>query len=1061
MVKKFAATSSLASATFDNAAESGFKRVARGEDAQDASASEGPRSYYIDGSRKIDIRGILEKVAESFNISKDPADYIYEAIRANTTNVSNENHDAFHKTELLTFDPIKRRAVYQTYIEKPHHLNHDTAITRKARGVIVDAHYNDTSPALDRCPSCDFETREASARDPSGIHCKKCGSTVKDEFVEILVAVDTKKDPYLADAIKTGHARSGSMGCFLPGTPITMADGTRTPIEDIRVGDQVITHTGARAKVEEIFVRKYKDSVYHVEIQGLSSPVVATGNHPFWVVDLKTRKGEWVEADQLDKGQYLRCPNTTKVGREGDALVDGDGLIRKIKAIKAESYSGPVYNFEVGHDDHSYVAGGVAVHNCNCVSTTCNVCQHVAYSVDQFCEHIKRGNKGTFWAREGNQEWRRVEAKALDHEFKKRGRKFVREDFCFAKIEPDLENKTAAVAKPFEVRKAFENCNQVEFDEYSRVDQPADPKANQIEILKTASADDPTPEELEMESRALVLRAQANQLEAKARLRRRAQSMSGDGEDLIVSGEVDLESALHIQTPEGDHLEAPDGSKVVVAPAGEEPLPMDMPPDQVPGQPAPGGIEEVTDQMTNPGLGQPGLQQQQQWEPEALGILPPASGALESRPGRRGKRMEKSSLFTQDYGEFYADVTQEGNALIVSPAGPVMVVTAACELPQESDRRAFGREVLASVLADGLLETFTRYDGTFSPRFAQILDAAVNEMQDYKTRPDKPAIADKMDAMAEGARPKVSGLPDGVNTGGVSELNKERPEMPSGAIADQNMDHKDDRKTDYGQLSMLKDPNQDVAKERTTKSLSNSILDGGHENQKLKHRGAAEDPVLAKYAVNIQKAAALEIEKVKKEAEDRIAKLEADVSAKLQNKLARALRVASRRFALDLEDSPLKLAMFNVLHSKQAVGHDTGTGEDLVIGPLSQELAVTLCQRGWQRGASAEIEALIKRAMELVASDEKYLVDAEADLKNQAVSEPIIATAASLTIDEDETRAQEMRHEASQGNLHLAPSPEVAMEDFGSRRASIREALATRPNKVNMDLASLEGRSTL
>ena len=78
-------------------------------------------SYYIDGTRKLDIQGMLDKVADKYQISRDPDDYLFEAIRANSTNVPNENNDAFHKSELLRFDTRLAMPVYMTYIGKPHH----------------------------------------------------------------------------------------------------------------------------------------------------------------------------------------------------------------------------------------------------------------------------------------------------------------------------------------------------------------------------------------------------------------------------------------------------------------------------------------------------------------------------------------------------------------------------------------------------------------------------------------------------------------------------------------------------------------------------------------------------------------------------------------------------------------------------------------------------------------------------------------------------------------------------------------------------------------------------
>jgi hypothetical protein len=42
--------------------------------------------------------------------------------------------------------------------------------------------------------------------------------------------------------------------CCVPGTMILMGDGSEKPIEDVKVGDFVVTHTGVIRRVTEVFV---------------------------------------------------------------------------------------------------------------------------------------------------------------------------------------------------------------------------------------------------------------------------------------------------------------------------------------------------------------------------------------------------------------------------------------------------------------------------------------------------------------------------------------------------------------------------------------------------------------------------------------------------------------------------------------------------------------------------------------------------------------------------------------------------------------------------------------
>ena len=139
-------------------------------------------SFFQNEGIGIDVQAVLDDVADTYKISKNSSDYLFVISRALTADVPNENNDAFPKEELLRFDPQHGSRVFQTFINKPNHINHRADDPTQARGVIIDAHFNDINP--------------------------------KDEFVEILVAVDKTKDKRLAEGIQKNDITSMSMGCF-------------------------------------------------------------------------------------------------------------------------------------------------------------------------------------------------------------------------------------------------------------------------------------------------------------------------------------------------------------------------------------------------------------------------------------------------------------------------------------------------------------------------------------------------------------------------------------------------------------------------------------------------------------------------------------------------------------------------------------------------------------------------------------------------------------------------------------------------------------------------------
>ncbi len=167
-------------------------------------------SFYMDGGGNIDIEAALDTVADTYRISRDPDDYLLIPTRASSADRPNENMDAWRHEELLRFDPKVGGRVYQTYMLKPHFVNHNAANFALSRGVILDAHYNDANSASDK-------VREAV--------CEATGVTPKqDEFIETLIAMDMTKDPELAKAYKSGSVYRFSMGCDVESTTCGVCD---------------------------------------------------------------------------------------------------------------------------------------------------------------------------------------------------------------------------------------------------------------------------------------------------------------------------------------------------------------------------------------------------------------------------------------------------------------------------------------------------------------------------------------------------------------------------------------------------------------------------------------------------------------------------------------------------------------------------------------------------------------------------------------------------------------------------------------------------------------------
>ena len=128
--------------------------------------------------------------------------------------------------------------------------------------------------------------------------------------------------------------------CFLAKTTITMADGTKKPIEKVKIGDHVLsfddeTNQFKPDKVTQVF--KHVANEYLV----INGHLKVTPNHPVF------SNGKWVEIGLLKKG---------------DRLFNEKGKEETIHTIKRMTGKITTYNIEV-NPYHSYIAGGYVVHN--------------------------------------------------------------------------------------------------------------------------------------------------------------------------------------------------------------------------------------------------------------------------------------------------------------------------------------------------------------------------------------------------------------------------------------------------------------------------------------------------------------------------------------------------------------------------------------------------------------------------------------------------------------------------------------------------------------------------
>ena len=142
--------------------------------------------------------------------------------------------------------------------------------------------------------------------------CKKAKIAYGDKIIIMAGNIANPKtyDLYAKagiDYIRLGIG-SGNV-CFVDGTKITMADGTKKNIEDVQVNERVLTHSGIGTVVERFRHKTNKNTVT------INDEITCTANHEFYVInkDDKDKVNEdnlsdfafWIAAGNLDKDKHL------------------------------------------------------------------------------------------------------------------------------------------------------------------------------------------------------------------------------------------------------------------------------------------------------------------------------------------------------------------------------------------------------------------------------------------------------------------------------------------------------------------------------------------------------------------------------------------------------------------------------------------------------------------------------------------------------------------------------------------------------------------------------------
>lgn len=134
--------------------------------------------------------------------------------------------------------------------------------------------------------------------------------------------------------------------CFVGGTKITLSNGDIKNIEDVVVGEEVLTYNEKNGKKEKGIVGNLSQHEANSVVKIIfddENIIITTKEHPFFV------KGKgWVKAGQLQKMDVCK-----KV----------DGNLSSISQVQELQETHTVYNLLSVSENHNFYANGILVHN--------------------------------------------------------------------------------------------------------------------------------------------------------------------------------------------------------------------------------------------------------------------------------------------------------------------------------------------------------------------------------------------------------------------------------------------------------------------------------------------------------------------------------------------------------------------------------------------------------------------------------------------------------------------------------------------------------------------------
>jgi ribonucleoside-diphosphate reductase alpha chain len=170
-----------------------------------------------------------------------------------------------------------------------------------------------------------------------GIHSHDLDSAF-EMYDAMSLRLYTHATPTLFNA-GTRHSQMSS--CFVAGTPVLTTNRGPVPIEEVSIGDTVITHTGSVKSVLQTHKNPLNErSLFDIKVYKTPGFKV-TGNHRFWSITKEQlnwkEKPQWNSIEQLRVGDWISIPKSnTKTSYQ---IIDMYDVLKDEKGLAHWTYS--------------------------------------------------------------------------------------------------------------------------------------------------------------------------------------------------------------------------------------------------------------------------------------------------------------------------------------------------------------------------------------------------------------------------------------------------------------------------------------------------------------------------------------------------------------------------------------------------------------------------------------------------------------------------------------------------------------------------------------------------